>query len=463
MSDWDKVTVLNKRPARASDLRTKQAVNNAMKSGVPIETTKKFNAATNKHAGPSVSAVKLDQETEDFHHSHVSMDVSKLISVQRQKIGMTQKELATKICEKPQVVNEYEAGKAIPNQQILAKMERALGVKLRGKDKGLPLVPKSEEDRKEIWQRIMIRFNCNGQFTIDTLLASSTVGELKSIIWSVTEIHPDNCKLMIGYPPKEIFLVDDEQLIKEIIPNRRETLIMDEQSSSSNNCENFKPSAAAKNVQPFNSSDETRLIRRMERIEVPANNSCLFVSVHFCLTGEIQEKCPRLRNLIAETVRSDPITYNEGFLGKSNNDYQNWIRNEDHWGGGIELSILSSYYEIEIVAVDTQNERFNRFGEDKNYARRIFLIFDGIHYDPLVVHSNDMDNPIQTNFSSNDFEVIEMALDVARKAKAKHQYTDLNQMYLKCNQCNRLFDQNQARKHASSTGHINFSELNDKK
>ncbi|KAH9426008.1 aminotransferase [Dermatophagoides pteronyssinus] len=298
----------------------------------------------------------------------------------------------------------------------------------------------------------------NGQFTIDTLRMSSTIGELKSVIWSITQIHPDNCKLMIGYPPKEIFLVDDEQLVKEIIPNRRETLIMDEivGQSSLNNRENVRP------VIPFN-INEDKLIRRMDRIEVPANNSCLFVSVHFCLTGEIQEKCPRLRNLIAETVRSDPITYNEGFLGKPNDEYQKWIRNEDHWGGGIELSILSAYYEIEIVAVDTQNERLNRFGEDKNYPRRIFLIFDGIHYDPLVVHSNDLDNPIQTSFSSDDFEVIEMALDVARKAKAKHQYTDLNKMYLKCNQCNRLFDQNQARKHASSTGHINFSELTDKK
>lgn len=63
-----------------------------------------------------------------------------------------------KINEKPQVVNEYEAGKAIPNQQIIAKLERAvgvyqfdhkssclyffficiLGVRLRGKDIGTP-------------------------------------------------------------------------------------------------------------------------------------------------------------------------------------------------------------------------------------------------------------------------------------------------------------------------------------
>ena len=51
--------------------------------------------------------------------------------------------MATKICEKPQIVNEYESGKALPNQAVLAKMERALEIKLRGKDKGAPLAPKA--------------------------------------------------------------------------------------------------------------------------------------------------------------------------------------------------------------------------------------------------------------------------------------------------------------------------------
>jgi putative transcription factor len=37
------------------------------------------------------------------------------------------------INEKPQVIQEYESGKAIPNQQIIVKLERALGAKLRGK------------------------------------------------------------------------------------------------------------------------------------------------------------------------------------------------------------------------------------------------------------------------------------------------------------------------------------------
>ncbi len=44
-----------------------------------------------------------------------------------------------RVNEKPQVVNDYESGRAIPNQQVISKLERAVGVKLRGKDMGLPL------------------------------------------------------------------------------------------------------------------------------------------------------------------------------------------------------------------------------------------------------------------------------------------------------------------------------------
>lgn len=71
------------------------------------------------------------------------MDVGKLIQQGRQAKGLTQKDLATKINEKPQVITDYEAGRGIPNNVILGKIERAIGLKLRGKDRGLPLVPPS--------------------------------------------------------------------------------------------------------------------------------------------------------------------------------------------------------------------------------------------------------------------------------------------------------------------------------
>jgi putative transcription factor len=47
---------------------------------------------------------------------------------------MTQKQLGAAICEHPKIIQEYECGKAKPNGQILAKLDKALGVRLpRGK------------------------------------------------------------------------------------------------------------------------------------------------------------------------------------------------------------------------------------------------------------------------------------------------------------------------------------------
>ena len=53
---------------------------------------------------------------------------------------MTQAQLATAINERPQVIQEYENGKAIPNAQVLTKLDRTLGCHLpRAKKMDLPL------------------------------------------------------------------------------------------------------------------------------------------------------------------------------------------------------------------------------------------------------------------------------------------------------------------------------------
>eukprot|EP00745_Piridium_sociabile_P008563 TRINITY_DN157912_c0_g1_i1.p1 TRINITY_DN157912_c0_g1~~TRINITY_DN157912_c0_g1_i1.p1 ORF type:complete len:145 (-),score=41.20 TRINITY_DN157912_c0_g1_i1:290-724(-) len=140
-ADWSEVTVIGHR-ARANQQRSKQAVTSAMRTGGDIETSKKFSAGQNKQQSAAKNTAKLDRETEELHHEHVSLDVSKLIQQGRQSKGMSQKDLAQKINEKQQVINDYEAGKAIPNNQVMGKLERAVGMKLRGKDKGMPLADK---------------------------------------------------------------------------------------------------------------------------------------------------------------------------------------------------------------------------------------------------------------------------------------------------------------------------------
>ena len=57
----------------------------------------------------------------------------------RMEKNLSQKDVAQKINEKQSVLQDYESGRAIPNPQILGKLERVLGVKLRGNDIGKKL------------------------------------------------------------------------------------------------------------------------------------------------------------------------------------------------------------------------------------------------------------------------------------------------------------------------------------
>nr|CAG4636660.1 EOG090X0ILG [Eubosmina coregoni]SVE70175.1 EOG090X0ILG [Eubosmina coregoni] len=139
-NQWEPVIIKKKMPS-TSGKSADQVINAARRQGVAVETQTKYGAASNKHAVTTLNTAKLDQESEELKHASLSLDVGKLIQKGRQDKGFTQKELATKINEKPQVITDYEAGRGIPNQMILGKIERAIGIKLRGKDKGAPLEP----------------------------------------------------------------------------------------------------------------------------------------------------------------------------------------------------------------------------------------------------------------------------------------------------------------------------------
>lgn len=134
--DWEPV-VLHKSKTRRQDLRDPKAVNQALRSGAAVHTIKKFDAGSNKKgssaAAPVVNARKLDEGTEPAALERVALDVRHAIQKARLEKRMSQAELAKLVNEPPKVVQEYENGKAVPNQAVLAKMERILGVKLRGK------------------------------------------------------------------------------------------------------------------------------------------------------------------------------------------------------------------------------------------------------------------------------------------------------------------------------------------
>ncbi|XP_012261795.1 endothelial differentiation-related factor 1 homolog [Athalia rosae] len=142
MSDWDTVPItLRKRAPKAAAMKSEQAVNAARRQGVAVDTQSKWGGGANKQHVTTKNTAKLDRETEELKHDKVPLDLGKLIQQGRQAKGLSQKDLATKVNEKPQVINDYEAGRGIPNQLVIGKIERVLGTKLRGKDRGQVLLP----------------------------------------------------------------------------------------------------------------------------------------------------------------------------------------------------------------------------------------------------------------------------------------------------------------------------------
>ncbi|XP_073029600.1 multiprotein-bridging factor 1b-like [Primulina eburnea] len=132
--DWEPVVIRKKAPTAAAR-KDEKAVNAARRAGADIETIRKANAGTNKAASSSTSlnTRKLDDDTENLAHDKVPSELKKAIMQARMDKKLTQSQLAQLINEKPQIIQEYESGKAIPNQQIISKLEKSLGVKLRGK------------------------------------------------------------------------------------------------------------------------------------------------------------------------------------------------------------------------------------------------------------------------------------------------------------------------------------------
>jgi|UniRef100_A0A2N9FMG2 putative transcription factor len=129
--DWEPVVIHKSKP-KAHE-RDPKAVNQALRTGAPVQTLKKAEAGSNKKAAPVVNARKLDEAAEPAALDRVSTEVKQAIQKARLGKKMSQADLAKQINERPQVVQEYENGKAVPTQAVLAKMEKVLGVKLRGK------------------------------------------------------------------------------------------------------------------------------------------------------------------------------------------------------------------------------------------------------------------------------------------------------------------------------------------
>ncbi|KAL3458496.1 OTU-domain-containing protein [Aspergillus heterothallicus] len=195
---------------------------------------------------------------------------------------------------------------------------------------------------------------------------------------------------------------------------------------------------------------------------MPDDNSCLFRAVSTALLGG-EDAMTELRSIVAEEIQRNPTDYPKVVLEKDPDDYCRWIKNENSWGGAIELSILSKHFGVEIWTIDVQSLAPVRFNEGS--SQRCILVYSGIHYDtialtPSATASPEFDTKV---FDAADPLVEERSLSVCRLLQKQHYYTDTAKFRIKCQECGGILTGEQgATEHAEQTGHTDFQEADEK-
>ena len=95
------------------------------------------------------------------------------------------------------------------------------------------------------------------------------------------------------------------------------------------------------------------------------------------------------------------------------------------------------------------------FGEGNSFPQRMYLLYDGIHYDALNRSSDSA-----AVFPATDSTVAEAARRTGDAARAAHSYTNTAGFTVKCLVCGlKMKGETEALQHAKQTKHSNFSEV----
>ena len=119
--DWEPLVL------RKNQVKSKLDKQNALRTG-KVETKVK-----NSNKDHNTEMRKLEEDMDNLKVETVNKSISKAIMDARMKLNLKQKDVANKINVQPQVVQQYENGKAKPDIAVLKKLERVLKCKLTGK------------------------------------------------------------------------------------------------------------------------------------------------------------------------------------------------------------------------------------------------------------------------------------------------------------------------------------------
>jgi hypothetical protein len=277
--------------------------------------------------------------------------------------------------------------------------------------------------------------------------ASTTISALMEEIRDVTNVFPSRQSITWGLPRAQPLPTDAASLaltLEQVGLKRGELLTLTEQSHG--------PSSEA----PRQGGSP---IQEAVKIEIAPDNSCLFNAVSYCCTGVANQPAV-LRELCVREIRAHPQTYTEVMLGQKVDAYCRWLLDPSHWGGYIEMDILSKHFGVEIAVMHI--EEVNLVPVNSCAAReRIFLLYDGMHYDSLVFRGFGI--PEQRKVGVDDEKATQLAMEVTRLLQTSGAFTNENKMEMKCDRCGaRVKGKKGAEEHGRQTGHSSFSQAQKK-
>ena len=196
---------------------------------------------------------------------------------------------------------------------------------------------------------------------------------------------------------------------------------------------------------------------------VNSDNSCLFSSIAYLTdTKNFNDTSSyKYRSMIAEYLLSNYIE--DGILGKPKNTYIDEIQDINKWGGGIELRIFSDIFKLKIGSIDVQTNRVDIYGENKPFNKIIYVLYNGVHYDPLVMNmSSDAPNESDiTKFNYDNHNVLIKFREYVSRIKDTGDYVDISKLNnFECETCSEKFqNESKAMIHAQNTNHWEFKQI----
>lgn len=273
-------------------------------------------------------------------------------------------------------------------------------------------------------------------------IPDSTIEELMAEIRDTAGIMPSRQEISYGFPAQKL-PTDSKSLsktLRELGIVRRELFTVTYRT-------------ATQNQAPIHmKSSLTEAIKH----EIPADNSCLFNSISYLCTGS-SNRGPELRQVVITEIRGHPDIYTPAMLGCSVDEYCRWISHPDHWGGYIEIQILSKHFQVEICVLHIEDCHIvpvNSCHADQ----RIFILYDNIHYDAVVFRGFGIEE--RRKVKVTDEVASTLALDMARLLQRAGAYTNPKTATMKCDNCGKICQgRNEAEQHGKVTGHCSFSQV----